>query len=169
MARLLNSYSHHYRKVVLIVSKRCVVRDANADDAMAVKALYKHLNPKDPEIADAAFRHRFLSIIEDPTQTILIGEVHDKTVASCTMFILPNLTRGGRPFGLVENVVTHADFRRKGYGRAVLEVATERAQRLGCYKLMLMTGSKRPEVLAFYEHAGFKQNKTGFQIRFIDQ
>jgi GNAT superfamily N-acetyltransferase len=160
---------HHHCAIGFIVTKRCIVRDANADDALALKALYKHLNPKDPEIADPAFRHGFLSIIEDPTQTILIGEVHNKIVASCTLFIMPNLTRGGRPFGLVENVVTHADYRRKGYGRAVLEVATERAQRLGCYKLMLMTGSKRREVLDFYEHAGFKQNKTGFQIRFIDQ
>lgn len=30
---------------------------------------------------------------------------------------------------------------------------------------MLMTGSKNPATLAFYERAGFEQTKTGFQIR----
>lgn len=35
----------------------------------------------------------------------------------------------------------------------------------GCYKVMLMTGSKRPETLRFYADAGFEQSKTGFQIR----
>jgi hypothetical protein len=35
----------------------------------------------------------------------------------------------------------------------------------GCYKVMLMTGSKKPETLAFYEAVGFQQTKTGFQIR----
>jgi hypothetical protein len=33
------------------------------------------------------------------------------------------------------------------------------------YKVMLMTGSKRPSALAFHASAGFEQNKTGFQVR----
>jgi hypothetical protein len=30
---------------------------------------------------------------------------------------------------------------------------------------MLMTGSKQPSTLRFYESAGFEQTKTGFQMR----
>lgn len=79
--------------------------------------------------------------------------------------VIPNLTRGGRPYALIENVVTHADHRQRGHGRALLHAAVAAAWEAGCYKVMLMTGSKRPETLRFYADAGFEQSKTGFQIR----
>jgi hypothetical protein len=43
--------------------------------------------------------------------------------------------------------------------------AVTAAWQVDCYKVMLMTGSKRTSTLAFYTSAGFEQNKTGFQIR----
>ena len=44
-------------------------------------------------------------------------------------------------------------------------MAIERAWEADCYKVMLMTGSKKSSTLAFYEAAGFEQSKTGFQVR----
>jgi GNAT superfamily N-acetyltransferase len=79
--------------------------------------------------------------------------------------VIPNLTRGGKPYALIENVVTHAAYRGRGFGQAVLRAAVERAWAARCYKAMLMTGSKRASTLAFYEAAGFEQSKTGFQVR----
>ena len=40
--------------------------------------------------------------------------------------IIPNLTRGLRPYAFVENVVTHADYRGKGYATACLNYARRR-------------------------------------------
>jgi GNAT superfamily N-acetyltransferase len=79
--------------------------------------------------------------------------------------IVPNLTRGGRPYALVENVVTHAAWRKRGFGSAILAEAARRAWEQDCYKVMLMTGSNDPATLAFYANAGFEQTKTGFQMR----
>jgi GNAT superfamily N-acetyltransferase len=85
--------------------------------------------------------------------------------SSCTLVVIPNLTRSGQPYGLIENVVTHSTYRGRGFGKQILQAAVEAAWKADCYKVMLMTGSKRPSTLAFYAAAGFEQNKTGFQIR----
>jgi GNAT superfamily N-acetyltransferase len=79
--------------------------------------------------------------------------------------VIPNLTRGGQPYGLIENVVAHAEHRGRGYGKKLLQAAVTAAWEADCYKVMLMTGSKKPSTLAFYASAGFEQDKTGFQVR----
>ncbi|MCD6073672.1 MAG: acetyltransferase, family [Rhodospirillales bacterium] len=98
---------------------------------------------------------------------ILVGEIGGILVASCSLVVVPNLTRGGSPYGLIENVVTHDDFRKRGFGKQLLFAASDAAWQAGCYKIMLMTGSKKPETINFYLAAGFEQSKTGFQKRRI--
>ena len=116
-----------------------------------------------PDKAEESF-NRFLHY---HGSVILVGAIGAELVTSCTLIVIPNLTRGGTPYALIENVVTHADHRGKGFGQRVLRSAVERAWAEGCYKAMLMTGSKRPSTIAFYEAAGFEQSKTGFQVRRI--
>jgi GNAT superfamily N-acetyltransferase len=87
-------------------------------------------------------------------------------IGSCTLAIVPNLSRGARPYGVIENVVTDAARRRSGVGRAVLQAALDKAWRADCYKVLLATGSKRESTLRFYEGAGFTRDaKTYFEIR----
>lgn len=71
---------------------------------------------------------------------------------------IPNLTRGCRPYGVVDNVVTHRDAHRApeaGYGKAVLAEALSVAWSQGCYKVMLLTGRKDEATFQFYASAGF--------------
>ena len=79
-------------------------------------------------------------------------------VASCTLTVIPNLTRACRPYGVIENVVTHAAHRNQGWGRALLQHALAHAWRERCYKVMLMTGRKDENTLRFYEQAGFDRH-----------
>ena len=65
-----------------------------------------------------------------------------RLVASCSINLVANLTRGCRPFALIENVVTHSEHRGRGYGQALLAHAQAFAWGQGCYKVMLMTGRK---------------------------
>lgn len=82
-----------------------------------------------------------------------------------TLHLLPNVTWGGRPYGLVENVVTHPKHRRSGIGRAVLTAALDHAWTHQAYKVMLMTGDKRG-VRGFYEAVGFSaEDKHAMVIR----
>ena len=143
------------------------IRPARAEDLPALAALYHHLNPGDaPAPAEAGVAS--LARLENlPGSAVLLGEAGGRLVTSCMLVVIPNLTRGGQPFALIENVVTHAEARQRGHGRALLDAACERAWAAGCYKVMLMTGATRPETLRFYRGAGFEATKTGFQKRRI--
>jgi GNAT superfamily N-acetyltransferase len=92
----------------------------------------------------------------------LIDDLDGALRATCLLIVGPNLLRGARPFGLIENVVTHAAHRRGGWGRAVLRAALSAAWAAGCYKVTLVTGARDPAVLRFYGAAGF--HATGHQV-----
>lgn len=143
-------------------------RGLERSDLGRLLELYRQLHPEDPTLTpqDAESKWRALSAF--PGSIILVGLVDDIVVASCTLVVIPNLTRGGSPYALIENVVTDAGYRRRGFGRAVLEAALSAAWRAGCYKVMLMTERKDPGTLAFYAAAGFKQSKTGYQARRLE-
>ncbi|MEO9863248.1 MAG: GNAT family N-acetyltransferase [Yoonia sp.] len=138
---------------------------ATGDDLTALQSLYVHLIKNDvpcpPDVAQDAIAT--LSLY--PGSGVLIARHKGTPVASCTLIIIPNFSRGGQPYALIENVVTHTNYRARGCGKALLDTASARAWDRGCYKVMLMTGAKDEGVLTFYEKAGFAQSKTGFQKR----
>jgi GNAT superfamily N-acetyltransferase len=141
------------------------IRAALPSDLEGLAALYPHLNPSDEPIARDLAASRLEAIKQIPGSEVLLGLLDHKPVATCTLIVIPNLTRGGKPYGLIENVVTHVGYRGRGYGTRILHAAVAAAWDAGCYKVMLMTGSKQPSTLRFYESAGFEQTKTGFQKR----
>ncbi len=143
------------------------IRTAHADDLSRLLALYQHLTPNNAPFSIEAAQAIFARFQAYAGSTILLGEQGERLVSSCTVVIVPNLTRGGLPYALIENVVTHTDHRGQGHGTAMLNAATRLAWDHDCYKAMLMTGSKDRATLCFYEAAGFAQSKTGFQKRRI--
>ena len=142
-----------------------LIRTVEQADLPALLELYRDLNPSDPPLALADATSIWRQISNYAGCTIFVGVREKSLVTSCTLVVVPNLTRGGLPYGLIENVVTSARFRRQGHGAAVLKHAFAEAWKQRCYKIMLLTGSKNPATLKFYTDVGFEQNKTGFQIR----
>ena len=103
-----------------------------------------------------------------PNHHIIVNEIDGKIVSSCVCVIIPNLTRGIRPYAFIENVVTHEDYRGKGYASECLDFAKKIATEENCYKMMLLTGSKKETTLRFYERAGYNSSdKTAF-IQWIE-
>ena len=103
------------------------------------------------------------TIIKDDNHHIIVEEIDGKIVSSCVCVIIPNLTRGIRPYAFIENVVTSKDYRGCGYATECLNYAKSIAQKENCYKMMLLTGSKNPKTLDFYRRAGYNsEDKTAF-------
>lgn len=145
------------------------VRTATLADRTALYDLYAQLQPADPVWpSEAAAADALSKVLNHPGATILLCEIDGVPASTCTLFVCPNFTRSGRPFALIENVVTHRDYRKRGLGRQVVQRAIEMAREHGCYRVTLMTGSKREETLRFYETAGMNRNsKTAFEVRFL--
>ncbi|MDF3199083.1 MULTISPECIES: GNAT family N-acetyltransferase [Pseudomonas] len=137
------------------------------NDLPKLLQLYLHLTPGDNTANLETAAHNIATLQKLPGSTILAGWLDRQLIATCTLVVIPNLTRNGMPYALIENVVTHPDYRNEGCGKAILAEAVKLAWEADCYKVMLLTGSERPAVHSFYLSAGFEQNKTGFQIRRI--
>ena len=140
-------------------------RLATEDDYNVVLALMRQLNPDDPQIAESLGRETLKTIVKTDGLSIHLAEIDSKPVATCYLNVVPNLTRAGRPYALVENVVTDFKYRRRGIARMLLKQVVAIAFHSGCYKIMLLTGCDT-EIHTFYEKCGFdKMSKTAFIIR----
>lgn len=140
-----------------------MIREANEKDLKEILQLYLFLHetsiPEDSE----QLKKTWSSIMSNANHHLIVCEVDGRLVASCVCVIIPNLTRNVRPYAFVENVVTHKDFRKKGYATQCLNYAKQIAEENNCYKMMLLTGSKEEETLNFYKNAGYNSSdKTAF-------
>jgi len=142
------------------------LRPIQPHELPALLDLYRQLHATDAPLPDEETLERLWNeILNDPKLHYFVAEAEGQLVASCTLAVIPNLTRGARPYGVIENVVTHANHRRQGIGTQLLQHALQTAWEQKCYKVMLLTGSKNPATLRFYENCGFMQDKTGYHIR----
>lgn len=140
-----------------------MIREANRDDLNALLELYLYLHEDSIPDQSEHLSRTWEQIINDPNHHIIVNEVDGKIVSSCVCVIIPNLTRNVRPYAFIENVVTHKDYRRRGLAQECLNFARDIALKENCYKMMLLTGSKDPNTLRFYEKAGYNSTeKTAF-------
>jgi GNAT superfamily N-acetyltransferase len=129
--------------------------------------LYSHVHPaSDPRPRAAADESVWAQVLAQPGLTVFVADHGGRLVSTCTLIIVPNLTRGARPYAFLENVVTHPDCRRRGFGSAVVRHAMSQAWQRNCYKVLLQTGSRQEETLKFYESVGLERGiTTGFAAR----
>lgn len=140
-----------------------MVREAKREDLDSLLKLYLFLHEERIPDHDRHLTETWEQILGDRNHHLIVNEVGGQIVSSCVCVIIPNLTRNVRPYAFMENVVTHADHRGKGYAGECLEYARQIAEKENCYKMMLLTGSKKAGTLHFYEKAGYNSSdKTAF-------
>lgn len=140
-----------------------MIREISEKDFDGLMELYMQLhdNPMPEQTQEVmAIWHKILS---DKDHHIIVAEEDGKIVSSCVCVIIPNLTHNQQPYAFIENVITDENYRNKGLATACLDYAKKIAEDENCYKLMLLTGSKKDSTLNFYRQAGYNsEDKTAF-------
>lgn len=142
------------------------IREACMDDLDELLALLPQMSsrPASPgvqmpprEVAETILAQ----ICADKCAKLLVavdGSTQD-VLGTLILIIIANLTYGGKPWALIENVVVAQAHRRQGIGEQLIQAAIRRARDAGCYKVQLISGTKG-EQIAFYQHLGFQSKHS---------
>ncbi|WP_075719745.1 GNAT family N-acetyltransferase [Roseburia sp. 499] len=140
-----------------------MIREISEQDLKGLLTLYMQLHDNPMPESTQELNDLWKQILNDKNHHIIVAEEDGKIVSSCVCVIIPNLTHSQRPYAFIENVITDENYRKRGLATDCLNYAKEIAQKENCYKLMLLTGSKKESTLKFYEQAGYNRNdKTAF-------
>jgi GNAT superfamily N-acetyltransferase len=143
-----------------------IVRFAEYCDLAGVLRLYQALRPHDPALsidnADALWRE----VLSQPHIRVIVAEVDGTLASTCMIAVIAHLANSGRPFAVIEHVVTLPQFRGRGLARATMQHAIDFAWSRHCCKVMLLSGMQRTEAHRFYESLGFRGDiERGFVIK----
>lgn len=140
-----------------------MIREIKENDLEGLLKLYLHLHEtKVPDI-DNRIKSTWDKILSNEDYHIIVAEEDGIVVSSCTCIIVPNLTREASSYALIENVVTHEEYRGRGLAAKCLDYANEIANTNDCYKMMLITGSSNQTTHEFYKRNGyFSDGKTAY-------
>ncbi|GAB2462084.1 GNAT family N-acetyltransferase [Nocardioides hungaricus] len=143
-----------------------MIREALPEDFGAVMRLYGQLHPGDPVLDNGSDRDVYDAILATRSLTLLVLEIDGVVVATTYLNIIPNITRSASPYAVIENVVVDESVRGTGLGKQIMAATLRAAWDAGCYKAMLLTGSKTPSTHAFYRSCGFSPDaKTAYLAR----
>lgn len=60
--------------------------------------------------------------------------------------------------GWINYLAVVPEYQRRGYGRKLVQKATDELRKMGCPKLNLQVRRSSPSVVDFYKHLGFKED-----------
>ncbi len=142
-----------------------VLRIAIDADFDALFRLFEELVGPELMPKESEARMRLAEILDHPGTHIQVAEVSGQVAAMATLHVLPNLSFGGRPYALVENVATLKSHQGRGIGRRVMEEIAAFAWSKDAYKIMLLTG-RDLGARGFYEKLGYSaEEKYGMTLR----
>jgi GNAT superfamily N-acetyltransferase len=130
-------------------------REARLGDFDEVLSLYQQLNLDDPVPDNRSAKDTFEQILASPGLHLFVLELDRAVVATTYLNVIPNLSRSVAPYAVIENVVVEKRLRGAGLGKQIMADTLQTAWDAGCYKVMLMTGSRTPATHAFYRACGF--------------
>ena len=141
------------------------IRELKEDEIEQLTELYFHYTKEEnlPEISEEKIKSIWEEIQKNPCVNYFVLESENRIAASCILSTTPSFIRGGAAYGVIEHVVTHADFRKRGFAKEILEYSLDYAWSHGCTEVMLLSGFDDKGAHRIYEKLGFdKHERVGF-------
>ena len=135
-----------------------MIRDAKLTDAPALAALMCELGYK---TTPAEMRRRLKSILDDVNYRTLVAEVDGKVCGMIGTLAYASYEHNG-PSGRILAVVTLANARRRGIGRALIASAEKAFAQKAVTRVSLDTRLTRKDAHKFYESLGYERNGWRF-------
>ena len=136
------------------------IRPATGADIAPLAALLAVLFAQEADFAaDAAKQERGLRLILEQPE---IGQLYcavtaDVVVGMVSLLFTVSTAEGGRVAWL-EDMVVHPDWRGRGIGARLLQVAISQARAAGCHRITLLTDAGNVAAQEFYGRAGFARS-----------
>ncbi len=140
-----------------------VIRHCEAHDLPALHKLYQQLHAGATDTSLDEIATAFEIMRAHPGCGVFVVDLDGGVVGSFVLYILPNMTRHGRPAAILENIVVDEAQRGQGIGRALLGYARDLARAKGCYKLSLTSNAIRTDAREFYRRCGMVQHGVSFR------
>lgn len=102
-----------------------MIKEITANDFDGLLTLYMQLHDNPFPDKNERVVGIWREIPNDKNHHIIVAEENGKIVSSCVCVIIPNLTRGQRPYAFIENVITDSAYRKKGLATACLNFAKQ--------------------------------------------
>jgi len=135
-----------------------IIRDAKLTDASALAALVCELGYK---TTPAEMRRRLKSILDDVNYRTLVAEVDGKVCGMIGTLAYASYEHND-PSGRILALVTLANARRRGIGRALIASAEKAFAQKAVTRVSLDTRLTRKDAHQFYESLGYERNGWRF-------
>lgn len=133
-----------------------------ARDTAAIAALMQELSPENGLLSPRAINE----VIKSPEYVTWV--VRDKMtgmiVGAATLTIVQTLSTYNKPYGIIDDVVVHGDYRGYSLGRLLTEALIGSAKTLGLKKIILSSNPDNPKRAAarhLYQSLGFAPSTNG--------
>ncbi|MBI4499360.1 MAG: GNAT family N-acetyltransferase [Chloroflexi bacterium] len=148
------------------------VRPADLADLPAILDLYAYLAEEaaafyhEERLPPAEAERMFQEIAAHPGQFLLVADDAGRAVGTVLLVLYPNLTHEGRPAAVLENMVIHPDYRRRGVGAALLRAVDGLARTYRVVKISLTSNAARRGAHRFYEALGWQRSHVGYTLAY---
>ncbi|GAA1104133.1 GNAT family N-acetyltransferase [Nocardiopsis metallicus] len=133
------------------------IRPATGADLPHVLRLLGEMYPEDPVLSAPRSARIWAEIEAQSGRSLLVAQdAAGHLVGTVDCVVMPNLSRGGRPRLVMENLVVSESHRRRGVGRLLMDEVRRTAGREGCYKIQFLA-AEDDYVHAFYRSCGFSR------------
>lgn len=146
-------------------SAAVIFREATRRDVPAVVALLQddRLGAARETAEMSAYQAAFDEMQASGSNTLIVGEVEGRIVATYHLTIIPGITLGATRRAQIEGVRVASTLRGQGIGQRMLADVEARARTAGCGLVQLTMNTTRYDAHRFYTGLGFEASHVGFK------